>query len=122
MGIIRLPAELMFVGCKYGVPFSLLFTSALTTAQPMLLVPRSSPNIFFIFCFCLFPKKVSFLLSGQKMCLCLQYKIEANHNKDYSVVKTFKAEGKPFVFLFVMLLLYFFMSFFITCMLYPITK
>ncbi len=33
------------------------------------------------------------------MSLCLQYKIEANHNKDYSVVKTFKAEGKPFVFL-----------------------
>ena len=31
----------------------------------------------------------------------MQYKIEANHNKDYSVVKTFKAEGKPFVFLFV---------------------
>ena len=33
------------------------------------------------------------------MSLCLQYKIEANHNKDYSVVKTFKAEGEPFVFL-----------------------
>ena len=37
----------------------------------------------------------------EKKCLCLQYKIEANHNKDYSVVKTFKtAEGKPFVFFF----------------------
>ena len=36
------------------------------------------------------------------MSLCLQYKIEANHNKDYSVVKTFKAEGKPFVFFFLL--------------------
>ena len=35
-----------------------------------------------------------------KKCLCLQHNLKANHNKDYSVVKTFKTEGKPFVFFF----------------------
>ena len=48
MGMILLPAELMFTGFRYDVSFSRVVASAFTTAQPMLLVPRSSPKIFFI--------------------------------------------------------------------------
>jgi len=34
------------------------------------------------------------------MCLYLQYNLKANHNKDFSVVKTFKAARYPRVVFF----------------------
>ena len=48
IGIILLPAELMLMGLKYVVLLSREISFALTTAQPILLVPKSNPNIFFI--------------------------------------------------------------------------
>jgi hypothetical protein len=60
----------------------------------MLFVPKSNPKILFIF------KLVIVVYMRKKNKFVLQSK--ANHNKDYSVVKTFKAAfmqmGVAFVF------------------------
>src|SRR5699024_5198234 len=62
--------------------FSFLFSASSTIAQPIDVVPKSSPKIRFILMFYLY--MLYFYLS-------LFYNFEAIHNKDYSVVKTFKA-------------------------------
>ena len=58
----------------------------------MLLVPKSNPKMCFcIMVFVFFFKAMVFFrqnLSFHLFLLLLPYKFEANHNKDYSVVKT----------------------------------
>ena len=49
IGIILLPAQLIWHGFNNTVSFSRATSSAFTTAHPILFVPKSRPRIFFIF-------------------------------------------------------------------------
>jgi hypothetical protein len=63
----------------------LFFNAVFNQGQPMELVPKSKPNIFFI---------VSFKVSQNYFIFAYRL-LKANHNKDYSVVKTFKSPRLP---------------------------
>ena len=77
--MIRLPAPSIPVSTSLPSTFSLL-----TTAHPMLLVPKSSPKIRFIF----YVFSVQNLHIMKKATFFAALISKAIHNKDYSVVKT----------------------------------